>query len=403
MRKLVTSVLVTCAFGTAIAQTSSTKVDSVIVHGEDKYKVETNHFFDNWIVGGGAGVQMYFGDHNRQMRFKDQLSPAYNVYLGKWFSPGIGVRLGASGLKFKGVTQNGSHSTGTKYEHTSWDEHRLYNQEVEYYHIHSDVLFNLSNIFAGYREDRFYTISPYVGLGWMFTKNEPKTNEVSANAGLLNTFRLSRVVDLTLDIRGAFINDRFDGEVGGRYGEGLLSTTLGLAFKLPKQGWDRASSTLVKEVDQASYDELNKLKGRVDELLADNDLLRKQLADAKNNEVTDVIVEKNIVVAPILVTFKINRSELSNAARVNLGFLAQAIKDGDSSVVYKVTGYADKGTGTPAINDRLSRERADAVYDCLVNEFGVSPSQLEKHYEGGVENMYYNDPRVSRAVITIAK
>lgn len=160
---------------------------------------------------------------------------------------------------------------------------------------------------------------------------------------------------------------------------------------------------MVKEVDQASYDELNKLKGRVDELLADNDLLRKQLANAKNNEVTDVIVEKNIVVAPILVTFKINKSELSNAARVNLGFLAQAIKDGDSSVVYKETGYADKGTGTPTINDRLSRERADAVYDFLVNEFGVSPSQLEKHYEGGVDNMYYNDPRVSRAVITIAK
>ena len=47
-------------------------------------------------------------------------------------------------------------------------------------------------------------------------------------------------------------------------------------------------------------------------------------------------------------------------------------------------------------------ERAEAVYDCLVNEYGVSESQLKIDYKGGVDNMFYDDPRLSRAVITRA-
>lgn len=69
-------------------------------------------------------------------------------------------------------------------------------------------------------------------------------------------------------------------------------------------------------------------------------------------------------------------------------------------MVYTITGYADKGTGNTAGNERLSRERAQAVYECLVKEFGVSKEQLRIDYKGGVENMFYDDPRLSRAVIT---
>ena len=101
-----------------------------------------------------------------------------------------------------------------------------------------------------------------------------------------------------------------------------------------------------------------------------------------------------------LVTFKISKSKLSNEARANLGMLAEVIKQGDKNVVYTITGYADAGTGSKATNERLSKARAQAVYDCLVKEFGVSQSQLRIDYKGGVDNMFYDDPRLSRAVIT---
>ena len=101
--------------------------------------------------------------------------------------------------------------------------------------------------------------------------------------------------------------------------------------------------------------------------------------------------------------FQIGKSKLSNEARANLGMLAEVIKQGDASTVYTITGYADKGTGSAAINERLSKARAEAVYDCLVEEFGVNADQLEIDYKGGVDNMFYDDPRLSRAVITRSK
>lgn len=80
--------------------------------------------------------------------------------------------------------------------------------------------------------------------------------------------------------------------------------------------------------------------------------------------------------------------------------LAEVIKQGDPSTVYTITGYADAGTGSKKGNEKLSKARAEAVYDCLVKEFGVNKSQLKIDYKGGVENMFYDDPRLSRAVIT---
>ena len=82
--------------------------------------------------------------------------------------------------------------------------------------------------------------------------------------------------------------------------------------------------------------------------------------------------------------------------------MAEVIKECDSDVVYTITGYADAVTGNKEINDRLSKARAEAVFNCLVNEFGVNPNQLRVDYKGGVDNMFYNDPSLSRAVITRA-
>jgi hypothetical protein len=47
----------------------------------------------------------------------------------------------------------------------------------------------------------------------------------------------------------------------------------------------------------------------------------------------------------------------------------------------------------------LSQNRADAVYNALVNEFGVDPNQLVKDYKGGVDYMFYNMKELSRCVM----
>lgn len=360
-------------------------------------RVVTNPFFDNWFIGVGAGAQAYFGDHNRQMKFGDQLSPAYQAYLGKWFSPGLGVRVGAGGLKFYGATQNGAHGTGEVYDPSQ----RLQKQEIPYIHAYGDVLFNATHIFGGYRETRFWEVIPFVGLGGIKATEAPKDRELAANVGILNTFRLSNTVHLSLDLRAAALSDRFDGEIGGRNEEGFASAVIGLKVNLGKKNWDAVPEPQI--IDNTDTAELDRLSSLIAELRKDNDLLRKQLENASGKTVTDVVVEKSVLAAPILVTFPINKSTVSNEARVNLQFFAEVIKQGDAKVVYNVTGYADKGTGSTKTNERLSKARSEAIRDVLVNEFGVNPAQISTEYKGGVDNMFYDDPRLSRAVITRAQ
>ena len=40
----------------------------------------------------------------------------------------------------------------------------------------------------------------------------------------------------------------------------------------------------------------------------------------------------------------------------------------------EITGYADAGTGTKAINERLSEQRAAAVKKALTTEYGIDAS-----------------------------
>ncbi|WP_159634796.1 OmpA family protein [Sphingobacterium composti Ten et al. 2007 non Yoo et al. 2007] len=406
MQRFILSLALIGFIANAYGQVNNTKTQTIVNESKDRYKVVTNYYFDNWFLGISGGAQMLIGDHDKQMQFKDRLTPAVNAYLGKWFTPGIGVRVGYNGYKLKGLTHNNwssalTHSTGEIYQDVknSSDLGLLEVQKFDFNHINGDVLFNLTNILSGYREGRFYNISPYVGLGWAWvTSGEPKSSEPSINLGVYNSFRLSNAFNLTLDFRGSLVKDDFDGELGGRKEEGIVSGTFGIVYNIRNKAWNKE-----REIQVISYDEteLNALRERVNQLANNNEALKKQLEEAASSTITDVKIERNVLLAPILITFPINKSTVSNEARVNLGFFAKAIKEGKSNVVYNISGYADKGTGTPAINERLSRERAEAIYNVLVREFGVPANQLTISNYGGVDNMYYDDPRLSRAVIVL--
>lgn len=376
--------------------------DEVYYNDAKGYSVQTNSFWKNWFLSIGGGAQTYFGDHNRQLLWKNRISPAFDVAVGKWFTPGIGVRGMFSGLTIKGATQ-GAYSTGELIEEKPYAGYYLSYQEFNYMNLHVDVMLNMTNLCCGFKEERVYNIIPYFGLGWATVLEDADRlqtglapgREVSANIGLINQFRLNRHLDLNIDVRGAYVQDRFDGEDGGRYGEGLLSATANLVWKIGGNNtWDR-SKTIIRNDNRA----INALREQMDQLSRDNEELQKALEDC-NEEKAAAAAKKLAVVAPNLVTFKINKSNLSKEARANLGLLAEVIKQCDSSVVYTITGYADAATGNKTINDRLSKERAEAVYNCLVKEFGVNPEQLRVEYKGGVENMFYDDPALSRAVIT---
>lgn len=397
IKKTMLAALALAASGTALAQEAQTVQNGdfteTVEYSTDKFKVETNRFWSNWFVSAGGGVNLYFGDHDKQVKFGKRLAPAVDVAIGKWFTPGIGVRFAYSGLSVKGATQTGIHSTGEEVPGKGGYGYWLTKQKFNYFNFHLDAMFNVSNLLFGYNPNRVYSLSPYVGLGVMKTNDTPKATEIAGHFGLLNSFRLCDALDLNLDIRGTLVSDAFDGEAYGRGGEGMLSATVGLTYKFKKRGWDKAKT--VVRIDNRA---INALRQQLADAEAENDRLKRALAEGNRQKAKEIVTKASAN----LVTFPIGKATLSNEARANLSLLAEAIKAGDKSVVYTITGYADAGTGSKRINERLSKRRAEAVFNCLVKEFGVSESQLRVDHKGGVDNMFYDDPRLSRAVITKA-
>lgn len=385
------------AASTAFSQEAANEdivIKETVEYSTDKHKVETNGFWSNWFISAGAGAQVYFGDHDREAKFGNRISPALDIAIGKWFSPEIGARLMYNGLSAKGATRWGqAHSTGEQVE--GWGS-GMYKSKFHYFSFQADAMFNLTNIICGYKEDRVYNCTPYFGVGIMKANDHPKKTEVAGSFGIMNSFRLSSALDLNLDVRGTMVPDAFDGETGQASADGLLAVTVGITYKINPRGWNRA-----KTVTRNVYDntELNRMREKLNRLNEEN----ARLADELARKSQEKPVVKQIASANVLIVFPIGKSTLSNQARVSLGMLADAINAGDESTVYTITGYADAGTGSKELNERLSKERAEAVRDCLVDEFGVDASQLKVDYKGGVENMFYDDPRMSRAVITSSK
>ena len=383
------------AAGSVCAQTEPVAQSTEVVE-ESTDNVEINSFWSNWFISAGGGAQIYFGDHDRQASFGDRLSGALDIAVGKWFSPEIGVRLMYSGLSAKGATQKGhlAHSTGVDVPGKGGNGYWLEKSKFNFFNFQIDAMFNASNIIWGYNEKRVYNLSPYVGLGVMRVSDKPAETAIAGHFGLLNSFRLTSCLDLNLDIRGTLVNDDFDGEPGGRKGEGLLTATLGLTYKFSPRGWNRGKNVIRTVYNTA---EIKAMQEKLRQMSEENARLQEALAKGNQEEAQTIVKQ---IASSNLVVFPIGKSTLSNEARVNLGMLAEVIKKGDPHSVYTITGYADEGTGSEELNRELSKERADAVYDCLVKEFGISQSQLRIDYKGGVDNMFYNDPRLSRAVIT---
>lgn len=397
MKKI--ALLTVFAAGALSLSAQNSTIEEKVEYSKDKYKVETNRFWSNWFISAGAGVNFGFTDHDKQADFGDRISPALDISVGKWFTPGIGLRVSYSGLNMKGasnVTQDGpSHTTGKPMPMGKGSGYDMQYQKFSFYNLHGDVLFNLSNLLCGYNEKRIWNCSPYVGIGWGRVWDSPQFKGVTANLGVLNTFRLNDWLDANLDIRGMMTGEGFDGAWGSAEHDGVLSATVGLTYKFKRRGWDRS-----KTVYRYDYGDLESMRNKLNEMNAENERLKKELAQGKMAAARETV--KRIASAN-LVTFPIGKSKLSNEARANLGMLAEVIKAGDKNAVYTITGYADAGTGSKRINEKLSKARAEAVYECLVEEFGIDKAQLKIDYKGGVENMFYDDPRLSRAVITRAE
>lgn len=370
---------------TAFSSTSETQ------NNTDKYSVVTNRFNANWFIGVNAGAQMYIGDGFRMGSSWKLITPAIEFNAGKWFTPGIGLRLGIGGYQARGYSWDPN--LGNVYERVAPGEYKTKWGMIQ---THADVMLNFTNLFLGYKEDRLYNAIPFASINYLRGVNQSGENELGIGAGLINSFRVNNSLNINLELRATVINDHMDGIRNEYNYEASTAVLVGVSYKLGKKNWDRPSPVSVGEMEE--------VQNRLKEMNQENQMLRNQVGELKQN-LADASRKKNEPVADCpadlanyVVFFNIDKANITKKEEVNLKEIATKIKAYPKSK-FLVTGYADKQTGTPAYNEQLSKKRAEAIYNTLVNKYGVDPNQLTISYKGGVADLFDGQPALSRATI----
>ncbi|MFR9503220.1 MAG: OmpA family protein [Rikenellaceae bacterium] len=400
MKKVILSVVVLLMSMTStmtFAQSSSSTESSGVI-------LDSNSISQNWFISGGIGGSVYFGDGDALGSFGGRIAPAFDLAVGKWFSPYVGARLEYSGARLKGYTNN---ANGMFVYETV--ESGVYHDKWNYMFLHVDAMLDLLNLISGYNADRFYSLIPYAGGGWLrdYGREDKVNNDAfGINLGLLNSFQLSPKFDLNLDVRGTIVgSDDFDGQVGGRGMEGILNATVGVTYKFGTQGWEAATPASVVAGYIATIKDnestIEKQKAQLAAAQKKNQEIEKELA-AKEASVTKALQAAresgaNVTMPSVVIAFEIGSSKLSNLGKANLENIAKVMKKAPASKKFKVTGYADTNTGSAKRNAQLSQERANVVADYLV-ECGVSRSMLNLNSET-VGTMYLNDITLSRVAV----
>lgn len=338
---------------------------------------ETNKFFDNWFiqVAGGANLDQDFITNalKGEDGYKHGLGLNVKANIGKWFDPCFGARAGWTGLV------NGKLVEGAFGEFaTSKDNGSQYN------YIHADGLVNFSNLFGGYKETRCISFVGYLTAGYAFQNKMFGTNERSfaAGLGLEMPIRLGGVVSIVpavewVGMRAAVFN-------GLDFG-GVASATLGLNFNLGKNNWTRKATTLAAAGAALAAAEAaaNALRAQNEKLAADaaaanaaknalaneNEALRKELEALRNApKCAGVDLAEN----PIIAYFEIGKATLSEKELAHFDYQVKTALAQNAGQKLVITGKADAKTGTKSLNEKLSKKRADYIFNLLTDKYGLN-------------------------------
>lgn len=326
-----------------------------------------------------------------------------NIQVGKYITPVWGVR-GVIGGPFQSLDANEGNATlkdGTIKAYPN----KLFGE------LNFDAMFNVAQLFADdFSKFDFYLFAgPTMNLSTVGTQfaqvqnasvliveeNDALKVRMGATAGLGLAYNITKAFALGAEARFGITPSIFGDADAYRKASGTGRVAINGVWTIGGRNGKVARAAAAAAA--AGY-----LSKEAAEALAAE-------AVAKNPKIVEKIVEKEVikevekivvseVPASTAVFFQIGKAVLASKDKARIQLLAQAIKSGDSNVVYEVGGYADKKTGSSRTNQRLSEKRAQVVYDALVAE-GVNPSQLEQKAYGGVDAIFFNNDVLSRTVV----
>ena len=343
-----------------------------------------------------------------EIGFGDLLSPNVQVGYGYNFNKVVGARVSLNAWQSKA----GQEFLGQTYK-WKWN----------YVAPMVDATFNLSNLFCGFNPNRLVNVGVFAGIGaniaWgndeaataqsnmktaytnlinsAYGTTTPEANKVAKSDPALSylwdgskvrltgrvganvDFRVSERVSLGLEVSANTLNDRYNSKKAGN-ADWYFNALVGAKFTLGKT-YTTKTIPAPKPVE--------KIIERIIEKPAP--------APAPKTETKQEAVEENFRRD---IFFPIGNSNIAKSQTTKIAEIVTFMKENPDAKI-TLTGYADKGTGSAAFNDKIAARRAQTVYNTLAAK-GVAKNRMIKKSMGSrVQPFEEND--MNRVTICIAK
>lgn len=376
MKKIIAAIIIAIGGGFSVVQAQTQEVDRTVK--EDTIWVDyktryTSSFWDNFYVEADFAGRMLMGAEDTHLSFGSRLKPGFGITVGKWFHPDFGVRLNFGGARLKGWN---SGPTGIYAYDDGWvegfdpvqeywkgqgvDTQNGYRQDIKYYELNADFLFDLYNVFTSRnRLNRRWTAQGYVGVGMLRAAKYHGMEDnvkVGLRVGLIGNYNITDRLGLHLSVGSEITDANFTGELGkGNKFSGILSGTVGLSYRIGHQGYK-----VVRLVPQRQLAALNNAISLIrteQTVTGDTIVMKERMA-------TGSLLIPSVVFYP-------GKNEFNEELQmVNIFRIARYM------MRYKDTKIAIVGN-TGGTDSRLARRRAEKVRDVLVNKYGIFPQRME--------------------------
>lgn len=342
---------------------------------------ETEYVFNpHWYIQGQFGAQHTLGE----IDWTDLNSPNAQVTVGYNWTSVWGARLALNMWQSKG----GLKADGKQYAY-KWN----------YVAPTVDVTMNLTNVLWGFNPERVVDVTLFAGLGANIGMNNDEVQDVDkatsykgetyfdylwsgSKARLVGQwgadidFKLNDRVSLGVELACNTLSDRYNSKKANNT-DWYFNALAGVKVNLGK--------TYTKRVKPLPPCEPVYIDRPVEK-----------------------IVEKIVEVLPPAegpmrreLFFVIRGSEVNQTERAKLEeVVAYLYRNPEAKVT--VTGYADKGTGNPRINQKYSEARAKKVVKLLQESYGIPASRISSSAKGDTEQPFAENDK-NRVTILIAE
>lgn len=214
---------------------------------DDKRRVVTNPFWDNWFLNAGPTVSYYIGDYHSDGPVGRRFSPGFYVSLGKWITPSFGMMAQFNGLQARGSSHETTPFTvGGPY--TNSDGTIWYKSTMKFTDVSVQALINLNNAIWGYKPNRRHRVNLAAGFGWLhhYDMTYDQSNQYSGHLEMNYEYHFKPGWALQAKLYMIGMETNFDDVFSDRHGhadtwDAMFGAGVGISYYFKKRGWDRCN------------------------------------------------------------------------------------------------------------------------------------------------------------------